>query len=330
MGAAVTARSHHGASARAALLAVALGLAALFLPPTEAAARERYLVVIVGIPGTDAHRERFESWRDALVTAASGPLELAPERILVAGPGASAEDVRRLIGRVVAETTSEDVVAVVLIGHGTADGVEAKFNLAGPDLTADQWRDLVAGLPATLVFVNTTSSSWPFVPALAGPRRVVISATDTVLQRFDTVFPQFFSAAFGDAAADLDKDARISIGEAFAYAATRARRWYEQRGQLPTERAVLDDTGDGRGKEAGELGEDGALAARVFLDRGTGAERTGDAALSALIERRDRLETDIDQLKRKKGFMPPADYDRELERLLVELARLSRQIRSRS
>jgi hypothetical protein len=68
----------------------------------------------------------------------------------------------------------------------------------------------------------------------------------------------------------------------------------------------------------------------VFLDAGPEAERSADAALSALIERRDRLENDIDQLRRKKGFMPPADYDRELEQLLVELARLSRRIRTRS
>jgi hypothetical protein len=264
------------------------------------------------------------------VEAASGPLQLPPDRTFIVGPGATAVEVERTLGRIVADATPDDVVAVVLIGHGTSDGHEAKFNLSGPDLTADRWRDLLAGLSATLVFVNTTSSSWPFVPALAGPRRVIISATDTVLQRFDTVFPQFFSAAFTDAAADLDKDGRTAVGEAFVYAAARARRWYEQRGQLPTERAVLDDTGDGRGKEAGVLGEDGALAARVFLDPGPEAALTADAALSALIERRDRLETDIDQLRRKKGFMPEADYARELERMLVELARLSRQIRSRS
>jgi len=297
---------------------------------TDAFARDRYLVVIVGAAGSEAHRERFVAWRDALAEAARDRLELPGDRVFLLGPGASADEVRGTIGPIVSEATADDVLAVVLIGHGTFDGQEAKFNLAGPDLATDQWQRLLDGLAATLVFVNTTASSAPFLPALAGPRRVIISATDTTLQRFDTVFPQFFTAAFADAASDLDKDGRVSIGEAFVYAASRARRWYEQRGQLPTERAVIDDTGDGRGKEAGVVGEDGALAARLFLDPGPETERSADAALSALIERRDRLESDIDQLRRKKGFMPLADYERELERLLVELARLSRRIRTRS
>ena len=53
-----------------------------------------------------------------------------------------------------------------------------------------------------------------------------------------------------DPAADSDKDGRISLWEAFAYASTLVKQYYEQRGQLSTERPVLDDTGDGVGKEA--------------------------------------------------------------------------------
>jgi hypothetical protein len=100
-------------------------------------------------------------------------------------------------------------------------------------------------------------ASFPFLERLAGPRRVIITATDSPAQRFQTVFPEFFIKAFVDDAADLDKNGRVSIWEAFAAASAGVRRYYQQRGQLSTERALLDDTGDGIGGEAGSLARTG-------------------------------------------------------------------------
>ena len=96
----------------------------------------------------------------------------------------------------------------------------------------------VAGLPGRVVVVNTSSASFPFIERLAGPRRVVITATDTVAQRFDTVFAEYFIKAFQADAADIDKNSRISIWEAFAAAAGEVRRYYQRRGQLATERGA--------------------------------------------------------------------------------------------
>ncbi len=162
-----------------------------------------------------------------------------------------------------------------------------------------------------------------------GDRRVVITATATAAQKYDTVFPEYFIGAFVEPAADLDKDNRVSIWEAFAHASTGVKRHYEQRGQLATERPVLDDNGDGQGKEAGESGPDGAVASRLFLDAGPELASSTDPAVSELIARRDRLESELNEVKRKKGFMPPDDYRSELERVLVELSRVSRALRQR-
>ena len=109
-------------------------------------------------------------------------------------------------------------------------------------------------MPGRLVVVNSAPASSPFIERLAGPRRIVISATDSVAQRFDTVFPEYFIAAFGDDGADIDKNGRTSMWEAFAWAAGAVRRYYQQRGQLPTERPLLDDNGDGVGREASAQG----------------------------------------------------------------------------
>jgi hypothetical protein len=289
--------------------------------PAPAAAADRHALVVRGVAGSPALAERHAAWEATLVGALTGALAMPREQVRVLRPEpapapeqATAANVRAALADLAARTRPGDVVLVVLIGHGTFDGVDAKFNLAGPDLEAAEWAALIGTVPGRVVFVNTAAASAPFLARLAAPGRVVITATDSPAQRFDTVFP----------------DGRVSVGEAFAHASRRTRRWYDEQGRLATERAVLDDTGDGAGKEAGVAGPDGALAARIFLDSGDQPALRADPAVSELIARRDRIEQAVEDLKKKRGFMPPGDYARELERLLVDLALVSRRIRSGS
>ncbi len=319
---------------RVSLLA---GCLILLAGPVPGRAAERYALVVSGASGSPQHAAAHAKQRDALVKALLGPLALPADHVITLKEGdAQAPDVAtrdRVAAAVVGLTARlrpEDTLLVVLIGHGTDDGVDARFNLVGPDLTADGWRDLLRGVRSRLVFINASSASAAFLERLAGPRRIVITATDIPAQQYDTVFGEFLGPGFTAPEADLDKDGRVSIGELFAYASARVKRHYAERGQLATERAALDDNGDGRGKEAGTLGPDGALASQTFLDTGPELALSRDPAVTEVLARRDALEAALEELKRKKSFMPPADYARELERLLVEHARLSRQIRSRS
>ena len=112
-----------------------------------------------------------------------------------AATAATAANVRQYLNTVRRAMTRDDLLFIVLIGHGTYDGVDAKFNLVGADLESAQWAELVAGLPGRVVVVNTSSASFPFIERLTGERRVVITATDSVAQRFDTVFPDYFIKA---------------------------------------------------------------------------------------------------------------------------------------
>jgi hypothetical protein len=215
----------------------------------------------------------------------------------------------------------------VLFGHSTFDGVDAKFNLVGPDLEATEWKAVLAPLGARLVFVNTTGASAPFLARLAGDGRIVMTATDSAAQKYETVFPRFFVDAFTDAATDLDKDGRVSMWEAFAYASAGVRQYYRQRGQLSVEKPILDDTGDGIGKDAAAVGTDGTMASRTFLDAEDDPARASGPALSQLISRRNALELEFDELKRRRGFMPTGDYEKQRDQILIEIARVSRQIR---
>ncbi len=225
--------------------------------------------------------------------------------------------------------SGDDLLLIVLIGHGTFDGVDAKFNLVGPDLDSADWAALLRPLSGRVVIVDTTASSFPFMERLAAPRRIVITATDSAGQRFDTVFAGYFVRALTDDSSDLDKNARISVWEAFSAASAAVRRHYQQRGQLSTERALLDDNGDGVGGDVAEQGADGAYASRTYLDEAHPGARPTDEVLVRLLQRQSVIATEVEDLRIRKAFLGEAEYAREFERLMIELARVSHDIRVR-
>jgi hypothetical protein len=158
----------------------------------------------------------------------------------------------------------------------------------------------------------------------------VITATDSAAQRFDTIFLEYFIRALSDDGADIDKNGRISIWEAFAGASAGVRRHYQQRGQLSTERALLDDNGDGVGREVADQGDEGSLASRTYLDESLPGAAPTDEVLLKLLQRRTILEAEVDDLKIRRQFLPAAEYRQEFERIMVELARVSHDIRART
>lgn len=333
-----------GAVKQGRLGPVVLAILACFVAATSAGAAERYAILVSGAAGSEAHATQHAEWREALATALRERMKLPPERIIVLGDPeaerragrevspdllpATRDNVRDTFTRLAQTVKKEDVVFVVLFGHSTYDGVYAKFNLLGPDLEAADWKALTSPLAGRVVFVNTTGASAPFLQRLAGDNRIVITATDNPAQKYETVFPRYFVEAFTEPESDLDKDGRVSMWEAFAHASAGVRQYYRQRGQLAVEKSVLDDTGDGVGKDAAGTGPDGSLASRTFVDTEDDPARAAGPALSELINRRNVLEAEFDELKRRRSFMPPGDYEKRREELLIEIARVSRRIRA--
>ena len=322
--------------------AMVAALLMTFSLASRAAAGERYALIVTGASGGDAYAQKYAKWRASFVETLRGKFHYDPQRLIVlaeTGSGqadggvqsATRENVRAALADLRKRMTKDDQLLVLLIGHGTSlDGEEAKFNLVGPDLSASEWSDLLRPLPGRLVFVNTTGASFPFLRKLAGKGHVVLTATDAAAQQFETVFPEFFIKAFDDEAADLDRNKRVSIWEAFTYASAGVRQWFEQKGQLPTERPLLDDTGAGVGREAQNPGTDGAIARVTYLEPDVALVLPSDTALAGLMRRRADLESLLEELKARKESTPPDQYDAELEKLLVEIARISVQIRAKS
>jgi hypothetical protein len=298
-------------------------------------ASERYALIVTGAHGEPSYADQYGQWRQAAVTALLEKLAFDQGKIVTLFEGgdaaheSNAANVRREIAALAGRMAADDVLLVLLMGHGSFDGVEAKFNLVGPDLSSADWAALLKPVPGRLVVVNSTAASFPFLEHLAGPRRIVITATDSVAQRFDTVFPEYFIRALTDPAADIDKNGRVSIWEAFSAASMAVRRYYTQRGQLATERALIDDDGDGVGREAGGDGKDGSASSRLYLDPDVAGAAPTDEALIGLLQKRAALQIEADDLKQRRQLMTPDEYQQEFEKLMLELARVSRDIRRR-
>lgn len=220
---------------------------------------------------------------------------------------------------------------VVMIGHGTFDGKESKFNLRGPDLAAGDLATWLKPFGRPLAVINTASASAPFIGKLSGPNRVVVTATRTGKEQNFARFGPYLAEAMGDAKSDLDQDGQTSLLEAFLSASARVKEFYKTEGRLATEHALIDDNGDGLGtpaewfrgtratkqaKDGAEL--DGTRARNLPLVRSDAEEKLAPEQRT----RRDELELAVEALRETKSKAAEADYYRDLERLMLELARV--------
>ncbi len=294
------------------------------LVAAPALAQQTHILVVTGVPGDEEHATKFQKWAKSFIESAKKK-EAVPEAniTLLADKGATKVAVEQAIARLAAKAKPNDTVFILLIGHGSFDGQTAAFNLMGPDLTAADYAKLLGAFTTQkIVFVNTSSASGAFLQPLAAPGRVIVTATKTGGERNETEFPEYFIAAFGDDAADRDRNGHVSIAEAFDYAKSKVAQAVQQKGLILTEHATLNDADEGR------------LASTVFLSTPTSAAMlqvdTSDPAVRALVEQRDAIEQQIAGLRLRKPSMAEAEYDAQMEKLLTELALKTKEIRDKA
>ena len=302
---------------RCGLLAMCCAIA------TPAFAQQTHLLVVTGVPGDEEHAKNFEKWATTFIETAKKKEAIPDANItFLADKNATKGTVEKAFSDIAATAKPTDTVFVLLIGHGSFDGRVAAFNLMGPDLSAADYAKLLSRFTTQkIVFVNTSSSSGEFLKPLAGPGRVVITATKTGGERNDTEFPQYFVAAFGDPAADRDRNGHVSVAEAFDYAKTKVTQAFQQRGSILTEHAIMDDTGEGQFASMLYLGS-ASSAAALQVD-------TSDPAMKALVDERDALEQQIAGLRLRKASMAEDQYNAEMEKLLTALAVKTKEIRDK-
>ncbi len=306
---------------KAHIIAIALLLSTM--ASTQAAERS-FLMVVSGIGGEPVFSEKFAKWSKTMISAAETRMGMPREHIVylaeTEADGADAlshkSALAAAINRVAAAAESGDSVFLLLIGHGTARGDRVLFNLPGPDLAVTELDTMLAAHDhIRWIIVNGAPSSGPFIRALSGPKRIVITATASAAERYHTVFSEHFIAAYAQAGADSDKNGRVSVLEAFTYARRGVERSYSDEATLQSEHAVLDDTD--------------ALARISYLesDRTQYADNIPQQELTRLLADRTRLEEQITSLIAVKTLYDPLVYDDKLEALLVEFALVHRALR---
>jgi len=311
-----------------ALLAISLCLA---VAETE---DRPCLLIVVGASGAPEYKAEFARWAD--LWQAAGHKAGAVSIRIGSTEEAGVTDRERLRSTLVAKSAaSKEPLWIVLIGHGTYDGREAKLNLRGPDVTDLEFSEWLAPLKRQVVILNCTSASGPFINRLSGDNRIVVTATKSGHELNFARFGQYLAEAIADQRADLDKDGQVSLLEAFLTASRGVDEYYRSHSQLATEHALLDDNGDRlgtpatwfRGVRATQRAKDGAQldGLRAHQLHLIPSDRERDMPVE-LRQRRNQLELSIAALRDQKGKLKEDEYYERLEKLMVELARVYRDI----
>jgi hypothetical protein len=287
---------------------------ACVLPDVASAAR--YTLVISGLGGEPEYEQRFRD-SAAAIAAAAEKVAGAPDRVIILrGEKAQRDSVRRELKALGSRLGEDDLVTIVLIGHGSYDGEEYRFNLPGPDLTDRELAQLFDLLPArNQLIVNATSASGAVIEQWMRPQRVVITATKSGGERTATRFAQYWAQAVGSEAADLNKDDIVTAAEAFDFASKQVAAAFKSDVSLATEHARLE------GEDAGRF-----AVARF----GSGGVLSDDPAVAALLTQRGEIERELEDVKERKASMSENEYYDALEGVLVRLALLQRQIDART
>jgi hypothetical protein len=281
-------------------------------------------MIVSGLGGAPKYTKDFVDLANSMATAARDRAGLPDSSIAWYGDpsaprskwyrGPSLKDTLESVFARLAQRPVTEQLVLVLIGHGSGEADETKISLPGPDLSAKDFKRILAGFGSRRVaFVNLTSASGDMMGVLAAPGRVVITATKSAFERNESHFGEFFIGAFAKDGADTDKDNRVSLLEAFAFAEAETKRLYEADSRMLTEHAQIAD-------ESG-------VAKQFFLTPGALQHGAADARLTALYNERGALDEQIQALKKRKASMSDDAYDAELEKLMTALAHNAREIR---
>jgi hypothetical protein len=276
-----------------------------------------HCVVIAGLGGEPDYEQRFAAWAEDLNKTLGGP-DSDTHVTVLSGAKARRESIKAAFDTAASQLKADDAFAVILIGHGTFDGTEYKINIPGSDISATDLAGMLDRVKTSRqLVVNATSASGGSFHSLQKPNRTVITATKTGTEKNATVFARYWIEALRDASADADKNEVITALEAFKFAEAKTKQFYETNKRIATEHPMLDG-----GDAAGPMN-----AGRFALLRiGSVQKAANDPAKRVLLVKREQLEGEIDRLKFQKAAMPTDEYKRQLQALLLDLARTQAEI----
>jgi len=275
---------------------------------------ELHVVVIEGLGGDPVYAEQFDE-QVAAIERASMSLTAAENITLFRAGQASRDTILEYFETLGSKIRTDDQLMIFLIGHGSYDEYEYKFNIPGPDLTGDDIANMLDELPnANQLLVNTSSASGAIAERLQDDKRMLILATRSGAERHATRFGSYFAAALGDPGADTDKNQIITAQESFNFADRQVSDYFERNGQLRTEHARIH----------------GSRADRFALARlGAARAASADRELEELFASRDAVNAEIERLRLARDEMPIDEYQAELMQKMLDLARIEEAVEAR-
>lgn len=285
--------------------------ALLFVPTAHAAL---HIVIVEGLGGDERYTSQFAEQIEAAQAAAESITSNERVRVFRASD-ASRDAVMAHFNELTTDLGSGDQLSVYLIGHGSFDDHEYKFNLPGPDLTDTDIAAALDAVPTTdQVLINTSSASGGASEMWAAEGRVVITATRSGSERHATRFGTYFMAALSESGADIDKNGVVSAREAFDYGQREVENYFDVNGQLATEHARIE----------------GERTDRFNLSRlGESKSDSDDTRLQELVAERDTITSDIDTLRLARDDMAQSEYQQQLLQRMLDLAIVEESIEER-
>ena len=296
----------------------------LFLPVSILA--DSSALIVRGVAGSPEHETKFDKWTEGTQKALVEKFGFSSDRVIVLSDKKSAQaEIQKAFATLKQQLKPADTFFLFFIGHGSGEDGVYKFNISGPDYTADDYSKLLSTLPVgRIVIVLGTPASGAAIEKFAGKNRVVITATRSGQEGNDIVFYDYFLEALESPAADEDKDQKISVWEAFKYAVAGTERFYKEEGRLATEHPQISDNGT---EKTGVTSKEIPLVARATSFQVDRPIVSGDPKLQALLNQRREIEQKIEDLRINKNVIPETEYDKQMESLLVQLALKNQEIR---
>ena len=303
-----------------------LSLAAFILFRAVPIFADSSALIVRGVAGSPEHETKFDKWTEGTQKALVEKFGFSSDRVIVLSDKKSAQaEIQKAFATLKQQLKPADTFFLFFIGHGSGEDGVYKFNISGPDYTADDYNKLLSTLPVgRIVIVLGTPASGAAIEKFAGKNRVVITATRSGQEGNDIVFYDYFLEALESPAADEDKDQKISVWEAFKYAVAGTERFYKEEGRLATEHPQISDNGT---EKTGVTTKEVPLVARATSFQVDRPIVSSDPKLQVLLNQRREIEQKIEDLRINKNVIPETEYDKQMESLLVQLALKNQEIR---
>ena len=294
-----------------------------------AARAATFYVTVAGLGGEPDYEQRFTANAmdlDKIFKSATGA-----HVYTLTGKQSTKAKLTEVMGEVARDAKPEDDFVLTLIGHGSFDGVEYKFNLVGPDMSASGAGGAVrqgAGEAPVDCGYNQRERWGGAGAGAAGPRG---DRGDEERARRRT---RRCLRATGWRRCRTRRRTRTRATRSLRWRRLRmrtARRRSSTRRRSGWRRSIRSLRTPARamrcGRLRGGMGREGALMATFTVVRiGAAQAAMNDPAKRDLMAKKEDLEQKIDALKYEKAAMEPGEYKKELTAALVELAKVQEEL----